>query len=545
MSLQHRAGVDLRPLWPFAVVATLGVVLLPLLVVLVLREIGLPDPEALIAAVVCVVLSIGAAAFGTAIWTRRSESIDVAFGELMLWRFLRRHKAERTIDEGAVVLGLGPDWSLRTGQIDIDPDRALGTLQRLTGALEAKDPYTHGHSRRVERHVHRTAMAMGLSSEEIRDLRIAASLHDVGKIRVPSRILRKPEALDQSETKVMRDHVHVGAAMVATAATPEVTNAILHHHEYWNGTGYPMGLTQTEIPLFARIIAVADTYDALTSARPYKSGCGRREAIDVLRSGAGVQFDPEVVDAFISTLPAALPAVSALLVFVRPERLARRVVSWTRSSAVGSVSTGAVAAGSAAAVITAGMLFPSAPGGPSSQGNLAGPGSKPPAVELVEAASDEEPAAEVRRERAKQPLERSQQQPSNGLRTSGVSSDEDSLRSDDVQIDSSAAEPDDEGNGQATDRNPTTVRTVDPTDRAPTGTAPPATRLPVATTTIQWSPPPSRPTMTTATTTATTMTTTTAMTTARTARIRMGRATTPTARGTATATRTTAANNLT
>jgi HD-GYP domain-containing protein (c-di-GMP phosphodiesterase class II) len=459
-------------LWPFAVVATLGVVLFPLLVVLILREIGLPDPEALVAAVVCLVLSIGAAAFGTAIWTRRSESIDVAFGELMLWRFLRRHKAERTIDEGAVVLGLGPDWSLRNGQIDIDPDRALDTLQRLTGALEAKDPYTHGHSRRVERHVHRTAMAMGLSSEEIRDLRIAASLHDVGKIRVPSRILRKPEALDDSETRVMRDHVHVGAAMVATAATPEVTNAILHHHEYWNGTGYPMGLTHTEIPLFARVIAVADTYDALTSARPYKSGCGRREAIDVLRSGAGVQFDPEVVDAFISTLPAALPAVSALLVFVRPERLARRVVSWTRSSAVGSVSTGAVAAGSAAAVITAGMLFPSAPGGPSSQGNLAGPGSKPPAVELVEAASDEEPAADVRKERAKESLEHLGPQPSSGLRTSEVSTDADAPENDDVEVDSSAAEPDDEGNGHSNGPAPDDGPNGGPNGHGPNGHGP-------------------------------------------------------------------------
>ena len=391
MSLQHRVGVDLRPLWPFAVVATLGVVLLPLLVVLFLAEIGLPDPEAVFAAAVCVVLSIGAAAIGTSIWTRRSESIDVAFGELMLWRFLRRHKAERTIDEGAIVLGLGPDWNPRNGQIDVDPDRALDTLHRLTIALEAKDPYTHGHSRRVERHVHRTAMAMGLSSEEIRDLRVAASLHDVGKIRVPSRILRKPEALDEPETKVMRDHVHVGAAMVATAATLDVTNAILHHHEKWNGTGYPMGLAHTEIPMFARIIAVADTYDALTSARPYKSGCGRREAIDVLRRGAGVEFDPDVVErvhqhiagsssgrqCVVGIRSTGAPRTSdRCLVRVHPEleasRPARSLPALRQRSSPPACCSPPE------------RVFPS-------QGNLAGPGSKPPAVELVEAASDEEP----------------------------------------------------------------------------------------------------------------------------------------------------------
>jgi HD domain len=444
--VQHRVGVDLKPMWPFAVVATVGVILVPLLAVLILAEIGLPEPEALAAAIICVVLSIGAAAFGTSIWTRRNESIDVAFGELMLWRYLRRHKAEKTIDEGAVVLGLGPDWSPTNGYIDVDPDRALDTLHRLTLALEAKDPYTHGHSRRVERHVHRTAMAMGLSSDQIRELRTAASLHDVGKIRVPSSILRKPEALDQSETKLMRDHVHVGAAMVAPAANSEVTNAILHHHENWNGTGYPMGLAQSEIPIFARIITVADTYDALTSARPYKSGCSRREAIDVLRRGAGVQFDPDVVEAFISTLPAALPAVSALLVFVQPERVARRVVSWSRASGVGSLSTGAVAAGSAAAVITAGVLFPGGTGLPA-QRDGSRSGSKPPSAELIETASHDAPAVRTRKQNARASLERSAPRSSTGLRVSEVTSDDAAPDDEDVRVDSSAVQPDNEGNG--------------------------------------------------------------------------------------------------
>jgi hypothetical protein len=439
-------GVDLRPLWPFAVLATCAVVLVPLAAVLLLATIGLPEPRALVAAVVCVVLSIGAAAVGTSFWTRRRESVDVAFGELMLWRFLRRHKAERTIDESAAQLGLGPDWTPRSDVVDLDPRRALDMLQRLTGALEAKDPYTHGHSRRVERHVHRTAMAMGLSSDQIKELRTAASLHDVGKIRVPSQILRKPEALNDHETEVMREHVHVGAAMVGGAASSDVTAAIRHHHEQWNGSGYPSGLAEHAIPLYARIITVADTYDALTSARPYKAGCSRKEALQVLRDGAGVQFDPRVVEAFISTLPAALPAVSALLVFVRPEAVARRVVTWGRLSAAGSVTTGAVAAGSAAAIITAGMVLPPGAGSvPVGRQPL----PKAAAVELVEDATDDttvkEPARRHRTEKAE-----SEDVPTAppgrvaGAPTEGSSND------DDVDHDASALQPsgdDDQGGG--------------------------------------------------------------------------------------------------
>ncbi|MGH2755169.1 MAG: HD-GYP domain-containing protein [Actinomycetota bacterium] len=386
MVLQHRAGIDLRTLWPFAVIATIAVVFFPVAAVLVLANIGLPDPEALIAGLACVILSIGTAAVGSSMWMRRRESIDVAFGELMLWRFLRRHKAERTIDKGAEALGFGPDWSPRPRPIVLDPDRALDVLRRLTTALEAKDPYTHGHSRRVERHVHRTAMAMGLSSDQIKELRTAASLHDVGKIRIPSQVLRKPDALTGNETSIMREHVHLGAALVGEAAPPGVTNAILHHHECWDGSGYPAGLSEQGIPLYSRVIAVADTYDALTSARPYRAGCSRREAIEVLRTGAGVQFDPHVVEAFISTLPAALPAVSALLIFVAPERVARRVVAWARSSAVGSVTGGAAAAGSAAAVITAGILM--GPGGANiSPDRAVTPEKEPATVELVQDSS--------------------------------------------------------------------------------------------------------------------------------------------------------------
>ena len=225
-------------------------------------------------------------------------------------------------------------------------------------ALEATDPYTMGHSRRVERHVHRTAMAMGLSTHEIRELRIAAALHDVGKICVPDRILRKNAALTPEEMAIVREHVSVGAMMVAGAAPACVTEAILRHHEFWDGHGYPSGLAGENIPMFARVIAIADTWDAVTSARPYKGGEARSRAMDLLSERAGSQFDPDLVEVFLRGLPAALPVTSALLIFLTQHRSTKPVYEWTHSSAFADVSRAAAAAGTAAAVITVGAIGP-------------------------------------------------------------------------------------------------------------------------------------------------------------------------------------------
>jgi len=337
---EHMRAV--RPLLPQAVVATIGVAILPVVVVFAVLSAGMPEPQVLLATALGLALSCGAAAVGTALWIKRPESVDVAFGELMLWRFFRRHRAEQTIEEGVDTLRLAPDG---TPTAPLEAGAHFEVLQKLTEALETKDPYTHGHSRRVERHVYRTAMAMGLARREIEELRLAAAVHDVGKIRVPDRVLRKPGSLTLEERQVVREHVTVGAALVAEADVPRVTQAVLHHHECWNGTGYPDHLAHGDIPLFARIIAVADAYDAMTSARPYKAGVGRRAAIDALREGAGEQFDPHIVEAFISTLPTALPAAGALLIFAAPAGVARRTVAWLKTSASGSVASAAGTAG--------------------------------------------------------------------------------------------------------------------------------------------------------------------------------------------------------
>jgi hypothetical protein len=324
--------------------------------VLALTWFGVALPHVVASVLGTLALAIGVAALGASWWNRRRESVDVAFGELMLWRFIRRRRADRRAGKNVREVDLGPDRA-KSKVIRLEQDRSLEVLHRLTLALEATDPYTLGHSRRVERHVHRTAMAMGLSTSEIRELRIAAALHDVGKICVPEQILRKSDPLTLEERSIMRDHVSVGAMMVAGAASRSVTEAILHHHEFWDGRGYPSGLSGEDIPLYARIIALGDVWDAITSARPYKGGEARSHAIGVLQEGAGSQFDPDLVDVFLKGLPAALPVTSALLIFLTQHRATRPAYEWTHSSVFTEVSK-AAAAGTAAAVITVGAITP-------------------------------------------------------------------------------------------------------------------------------------------------------------------------------------------
>lgn len=342
------SGNRVRALLPQAIIATVGVVALPAGIALAMVVAGLPDPEIAVATGVGISLAICAAAVGNAVWLRRNESVEVSFGELMLWRWVRRARAEQKISDTAEIL-------IHPVRHELTDEERLEMLHELTAALEVKDPYTHGHSRRVERHSYRTAMAMGLTNAEIEQLRLAASLHDVGKIDVPDAILRKPGPLTPEEQEVIKAHPMIGADLVAPAATEQVVDAIRHHHERWDGAGYPQGLAGTDIPLGARIIAVADAYDAITSARPYKTGSARKEAVGVLEEGAGVQFDADVVRAFISTLPSAVPALAGLLLLAWPARVVRRTAVWAKGAGAGSVATAAASAGMAALIGTAGI----------------------------------------------------------------------------------------------------------------------------------------------------------------------------------------------
>lgn len=351
------SNVRTRSLWPHAIIATAVVVLLPLAGAIAARPF-LPQPRTALILLLALVGAGVAAMIGSNLWLRRPESLDIQFGELMLWTYLRRLRAERQIATSAHTLRLDASGH-PARDLELDPEEQLEVLHGLTGALESKDPYTHGHSRRVERHAYRTALALGLTSVELEELRLAASLHDVGKIAVPDKILRKPEQLSSGEQKVVRQHPSVGAAMVESSVSADVVEAVRHHHESWDGSGYPAHLAGTTIPVYARIIAVADAFDAMTSARPYKPGCTRREAVDVLREAAGAQFDPRVVEAFISTLPSTLPIAGALVIFSAPSRGLKRIAAWVRDATGGTI-TGAAGATGMIALLGA-VMIPSAP----------------------------------------------------------------------------------------------------------------------------------------------------------------------------------------
>ena len=164
-------------------------------------------------------------------------------------------------------------------------------MSDLSALLEARDSFTYGHSQRVTRHAERIATEMGLPAAEVAQVRTAAALHDVGKLHTPRDILNKPGRLTDEEFAVIRNHPGDGAEMSTSVGDPVITAMIRHHHERLDGAGYPDGLAGEAIPLGARIIAVADTFDAMTSNRAYRRAASHKRALDVLRAEAGKQLD--------------------------------------------------------------------------------------------------------------------------------------------------------------------------------------------------------------------------------------------------------------
>jgi putative nucleotidyltransferase with HDIG domain len=191
----------------------------------------------------------------------------------------------------------------RTAELD-RALRSLGdayrtTLRALTAALEARDSETHGHSERVVNFSLRLGREMGLDAEQMRSLEFGSLLHDIGKIGVPDSILRKPAKLTESEWVKMREHpVHGQRILRGIEFLEGAARVVAQHHEKWDGSGYPLGLRDEEIDLNARIFAVADAFDAITSDRVYRRGRTYEEAAVELNDFAGRQFDPTVVEAF-------------------------------------------------------------------------------------------------------------------------------------------------------------------------------------------------------------------------------------------------------
>jgi HD-GYP domain-containing protein (c-di-GMP phosphodiesterase class II) len=191
----------------------------------------------------------------------------------------------------------------------------LGSIRMLAAAIDEKDPYTRGHSDRVAKYSVMVGQQLGLSAEELDRLRISALLHDVGKIGVDDRVLKKPGALTAEEYQIMKQHPSKGAnIMRPVAQLKEMLPGIELHHEHVDGKGYPYGLKGDEIPLMARIISVSDVLDAMTTNRPYQSARDIDDALQVIRKLAGSKFDPNVVGALEAVVQSGKLHVAPALV---------------------------------------------------------------------------------------------------------------------------------------------------------------------------------------------------------------------------------------
>jgi HD-GYP domain-containing protein (c-di-GMP phosphodiesterase class II) len=180
----------------------------------------------------------------------------------------------------------------------------ISTIHALASAVDAKDHYTHDHAGRVARLCVATARQLGITdSTACREMELSGLMHDIGKIGIPDTILCKPTELSPEEFKRIQAHVHIGARIVGHVPGLEgVAKAILHHHERYDGLGYPSGLAGSKIPLTSAIIAAVDAFDALTSDRPYRKACSVADALRELDRSKGTQLDPLVVDAFVEVV---------------------------------------------------------------------------------------------------------------------------------------------------------------------------------------------------------------------------------------------------
>jgi putative nucleotidyltransferase with HDIG domain len=184
----------------------------------------------------------------------------------------------------------------------------LSAIYALVSTVEAKDPYTYGHSRKVNTYAVALAEAVGLSPEEVSRVSTAALLHDIGKIGVPDKVLNKKGKLTKEDWEAIKSHPRLGATIVGNVPNlAPCVSTILHHHERWDGTGYPEGLKGEQISVEARILAIADSYEAMSAARPYRPALCSEKVLTELRRGAGSQFDPELVQVFIGIVEAGLP----------------------------------------------------------------------------------------------------------------------------------------------------------------------------------------------------------------------------------------------
>jgi hypothetical protein len=351
---------------PQVLIATSAVAVLPVFVVWWLRGQGAVSSP-WVCVVLAIVLSFVISVIGSAYWKRRRTPGDLFFSEILLWGWLHRLRVERQLSNAVNVL------RLERGERDklLDDGARFDTrahlIRQLAIALDAQDPYTDGHSRRVARHAEMVARKMGLPREEVARIQAAAAVHDVGKLRIPPEVLNKPDTLTPEEFEITKRHAEEGAEIVSCLGDPELTAIVRHHHERFDGTGYPSGLVGEEVPLGARIVAVADTFDAMTSVRPYRLATPHKEAMEALVEASGTQLDPAVVRAFLRCYSNNRVLLAWTLLAVSPQRALALLRG--KSPSAGNPSLGTIVSSTAAvaAIGAAAIAAPLGTGSPSYQ----------------------------------------------------------------------------------------------------------------------------------------------------------------------------------
>ena len=312
-ALESLESVDSRRFLPHAMVATLLVIVAPALVVVALSPLsGIAD--LLLSVLLATGLSIAACSAGSALWTRLPQSRDIPFGELMLWAWARCVRAERRLAKAA------------EGRASLGPAGELASLRTLAVVFEARDGFSHGHSGRVARHAERIARRLGLPDDEVERIEAAAAVHDVGMLHVPSAVLAKDE-LTPEERALIERHAVDGAERVAAVSNPQTAALVRHHHERVDGSGHPDGLAGEQIPLGARIIAVADRFDELVSPRPRRAPSSRRNALDELSARAGSELDAAVVAAFVGYYSGVRSIAGVAFAATAPQRALRWIAA--------------------------------------------------------------------------------------------------------------------------------------------------------------------------------------------------------------------------
>jgi putative nucleotidyltransferase with HDIG domain len=353
-----------------AVLVTTLVAVLP--AILATRLVASHGVASLVAsAALAAALSAASARACAAVWARKPIFADVLFSDLMVWAWVRRRVNEWRLGR------------IRRRLIALAPREApmpVAALARMGRLLEARHAGTYGHSRRVARHAQTIARALHLSAGDVERIRLAATVHDIGKIYTPREILDKPGRLTDAEFDLIKRHPGEGVELLSHIEDPELLAMVRHHHERLDGQGYPDRLSGEQIPLGARIIAVADTFDALTSARPYRPAATHKVALAILDAEAGHQLDADAVAAFRRHYTASR---SAALVAVLATG-ADRVFSWLGG---GSLGLGAGAASLAQALPAAGATAVLALGAPAAPVTGGSADLRPSAPKSVRVAS--------------------------------------------------------------------------------------------------------------------------------------------------------------